>query len=140
MFNLDPYLFLFWSFLVHVLSNILFSLREIRSLKIEHQLLEVYTTHDNSFWVIVLICVKNIQHVSSFIPLLYPRSPNLCPEAMVDCVGNLGYSFKLHDWLPLRVAMSQHCVEPRCSFQTLEGRSLIGYYVTLFNVLISRFS
>ena len=34
--------------------------------------------------------------------------------------------------------MSQNCEE--CSFQTLEGRMLICYYVALFNVLISRFS
>ena len=53
---------------------------------------------------------------------------------------NLGYSFNVHARLPLRVAMSQHCEEPRCSFHTLEGRSLIGHCVALFNVLISRFS
>ena len=53
---------------------------------------------------------------------------------------NLGYSFNFHASLPLRVAMSQHCEEPGCPSQTLEGRSLIGYYVALFNVLISRFS
>ena len=39
-------------------------------------------------------------------------------------------------WLPLCVAMSQHCEEPECSFQTLEGRTLIDYNVALFNVLI----
>ena len=53
---------------------------------------------------------------------------------------NLGYSFNVHAWLPLRVAMSQHCEEPWCSFQTLEGRLLIGYYMTLFDVLTYWFS
>ena len=36
---------------------------------------------------------------------------------------NLGYSFNVHAWLPLRVAMSQHCEE---SFETLEARSLVS--------------
>ena len=31
------------------------------------------------------------------------------------------------------VAMSQHCEEPGCSFQTLERRSLIGYYEALLD-------
>ena len=34
----------------------------------------------------------------------------------------------------------QHFEEHGCSFQTLEGRSLFGYHVALFNVLISRFA
>ena len=33
-----------------------------------------------------------------------------------------------------------HCKEPGCSFQTLEGRLLIGYEVFFFNVIISTFS
>ena len=53
---------------------------------------------------------------------------------------NLGYSFNVHAWLPLCVAMIQHCEELRCSFQQLEGRSLVGYYVALFNVLTCMFT
>ena len=53
---------------------------------------------------------------------------------------NLGYQFNVHAGLPLCVAMSQHCEEPGCSFQTMEGRSLIGYYAALFNALTSRFA
>ena len=31
---------------------------------------------------------------------------------------------------PLRGFMNRHCKDPGCSFQTLEGRSLIGNYIT----------
>ena len=67
-------------------------------------------------------------------PETYVRKPWLI------VLVNLGYSFNVHASLPLCVAISQHCEEPGCSFQTLEGRSLIGYYMTLFNVLTCRFS
>ena len=53
---------------------------------------------------------------------------------------NLRYSFNDHAWLPPCVAMSRHCEEPGCSFQTLERRSLIGYYMALFNALTYKFS
>ena len=53
---------------------------------------------------------------------------------------NLRYSFNVHAWLPFRMAMSWNGEEPRRSFQMLEGRSPIGYYVALFNVLTSMFT
>ena len=36
--------------------------------------------------------------------------------------------------------MNWHCEEPRFSFQRLEGRLLIGYYVALFNGITYTFS
>ena len=48
---------------------------------------------------------------------------------------NIGYSFNVHAWLPLRVAMSKHCEEPGLSFQMLEGGSPIGHNVVSCNVL-----
>ena len=41
---------------------------------------------------------------------------------------------------PLRGFINRHCEEPGCSFQTLEGRSLIGYYSALFKVMTFTFS
>ena len=39
-----------------------------------------------------------ISCVSGNPAMSYPRSPNLCPEAVVDCVGlvHLRYSFNVH--------------------------------------------
>ena len=51
-------------------------------------------------------------HVGVFLASSYPRSPNLCPEAVVDCIGKLGYSFSVHAWLPLCVALSQIVKNP----------------------------
>ena len=64
-------------------------------------------------FLILISCVSGNPAMS------YPRSPNLCPEAVVDCVGlvHLRYSFNVHAFLPLR----------GCSFQTLKGRLLIGF-------------
>ena len=36
--------------------------------------------------------------------------------------------------------MDRHCEEPRRSFQTLEGRSSIGYYTALFHGVTYTFS
>ena len=40
---------------------------------------------------------------------------------------------------PLHSYMNQHCKEPVYSFKTLEGRSPIGYYSVLFNMITSSF-
>ena len=49
---------------------------------------------------------------------------------------NLGYSFNVHACLPLCVAIMNRC----CEEQMLGERSLICYYVALFNVLTYRFT
>ena len=67
-------------------------------------------------------------------PQTYVRKPWLIVSV------NLAYSFNVYAWLPLRVAMSKDCEEPGCSFQMLEGGSLIGYNVVSFNVLTYRLS
>ena len=36
--------------------------------------------------------------------------------------------------VPLHGYMNRHCEEPWCSYQTLEGRSPIGYHADLFNI------
>ena len=43
------------------------------------------------------ICKVTSDHViHTSTPLLYPRSPNLCMETVVDSVVSLGYSFSVH--------------------------------------------
>ena len=78
--------------------------------------------------------IQPLTHHHTHGPQTYVRGPWLI------VLENLGYSFNVQAWLPLCVAMSQHCEEPWCSFQTLEGRLLIGYHVALFNELTFRFS
>ena len=80
-------------------------------------------------YLIALTSPYTMYHRRSHSPETYVRKPWLI--VMVK----LGYSFNVHASLPLCVVISQHCEEPGCSFQTLEGRSPIGYYVATFNVL-----
>ena len=67
---------------------------------------------------------------------------NLYSETVVDCVGKPQIFIQcscLIAPVPGYIT-SQHCEEPGCSFQTLEGRSLIGYWIASFNVLTYRFT
>ena len=70
----------------------------------------------------------------------YPRSSNLCSEAALDGV----YKTQIFIQSPCLIAtlrgyMNWFCEEPGCSFQTLEGRSPIGYYAAFFDTLIYMF-
>ena len=57
---------------------------------------------------------------------------------MVDWLGKTRISFQCLCLIaPLRYHMNQHCEKRECPFQTLEGRSLIGYYTDLFHVITS---
>ena len=61
----------------------------------------------------------NMKHRHTHNPQTYVR------RLWLIVLVNLGYSFSVHAWLPLCVAMSEYCEEPGCSFQTLEDRWLV---------------
>ena len=72
--------------------------------------------------MVMILYVYKYQHSECIIHAsMYPRSPNLCPEAVVDCAGKPRLFIQC-PCLILCAAMSQHCEEPGISFQTLEGR------------------
>ena len=62
----------------------------------------------------------------------YPRSSNLCSEAVVDWLGKTWIFIQCSCLIaPLR------CEEPGCSFQTLEGRPRNGYSFSSVWLLLS---
>ena len=57
----------------------------------------------------------------------------LCSVAVVDCLGKTQILIQCSCLIaPLHGYMNQHCEEPRCSFQMLEGRLPIDNNATLF--------
>ena len=66
----------------------------------------------------------------------YPQSSNLCSEAVVDGVYKTLIFIQCSCFIaPMCGYMNCHCKEPVCFIQMLEGRLLIGFYVTLFDVV-----
>ena len=67
------------------------------------------------------------------------ESPNICPEAVVHCLGKPRLFISCSCLIaPLRGYVNRHCGEPGYSFQTLAGRSLISYYAASFNMFTYR--
>ena len=88
--------------------------------------------------VCVCVCGGGVISNLSLLSLLRHRRAHFSSEAVVDWLGKTRI-FMFDCPPPLRGYMNRHCEEIGCSFQTLAGRSPIGYNMALFNAITYTF-